>query len=305
MVASWTHCQERFSFLEFYTADPGQEKPRRSASAPPNSGATTRDSSPCVYLQTLAERAFNADFMEPKSTSQSRDSASDSSREYRELTETSDVTTCALQAPPYVQYPQLLTQGDTVKEMPVKAKESSPLSGGQWQNQKQVQANTLASDQNWGMSANLAEIKMASCLPDVGAFVAGSAWGSTDYETGHSDPTCATSVMICNIPCRVTLPQLVEAIDGLGFANAYDFIYLPSPKHQQNVGYGFVNFLNPDDAYDFMGSYEGFRFPGRNSKKIGETKLARIQGTENYMKYLKSAPQRSYFVNAALGDFVL
>merc|ERR1719272_2290208 len=55
----------------------------------------------------------------------------------------------------------------------------------------------------------------------------------------------ATTMMICNIPCRVSQRTITEAIDQVGFAGTYDFVYLPDRRRGRpsgNLGYAFVEF---------------------------------------------------------------
>lgn len=101
----------------------------------------------------------------------------------------------------------------------------------------------------------------------------------------NPNTTSPTTVMICNIPCRVTLQEITQAISFLGFDGTYDLLHAPGPKRstrfltsKTNIGYAFINFLNTELAQNFVQAFDGFCFEARQSAKVGTAKLARIQG---------------------------
>jgi hypothetical protein len=77
-----------------------------------------------------------------------------------------------------------------------------------------------------------------------------------------------TTLMICSIPFHVSSEELLQAVDALGFAGTYDFLYMPSrcasKKHGKtrrgNVGYAFINFRNPRLASRFTLAFQGYAF---------------------------------------------
>jgi hypothetical protein len=88
-----------------------------------------------------------------------------------------------------------------------------------------------------------------------------------------------TTMMIRNIPCRITLERVVDALDSVGFCSTYDFVHLPHRfAKSPNLGYAFVNFYNADDAARFAVAFNGFRFPRTQSNKKCEVTLADRQG---------------------------
>lgn len=89
-----------------------------------------------------------------------------------------------------------------------------------------------------------------------------------------------TTLMLCDIPCRRTVEQIIEVINALGFANTFNLVYMPSkrPKYVQNMGYAFVNFKSAEQATAFGEAFQSFRFPNTSSKKVSYTKPARYQG---------------------------
>jgi len=104
-------------------------------------------------------------------------------------------------------------------------------------------------------------------------------------QYSHHDGPIAT-LMICNIPCRITQQQLVDIIDGMGFGGKYDFLYLPtggrsSTVGSSNLGYGFINYEDPADAELFQQMFTNYQFEGTTSTKVCTVRPAHIQGLQN------------------------
>jgi hypothetical protein len=103
----------------------------------------------------------------------------------------------------------------------------------------------------------------------------------------HDGPI--TSLMLCNIPCRVTQESLGEAIDELGFKDTYDFLYLPTASRSakttgSNLGYGFINFVDPCYPGPFKAAFTAYTFPGTSSQKVLGVKVAHVQGLAANMR---------------------
>ncbi len=89
-----------------------------------------------------------------------------------------------------------------------------------------------------------------------------------------------TTCMIKNIPNKYTQQMLIDHLD-LSHAGRYDFIYLRIDfKNKCNVGYAFINFIDPMDIVTFAKRMNGKRWPKFNSEKRCELAYARIQGKE-------------------------
>lgn len=59
----------------------------------------------------------------------------------------------------------------------------------------------------------------------------------------------------------------------------YDFFYLPIDfKNRCNVGYAFINFLDPHYIEPFVRDFDGQRWKSFNSEKVCAVSFARIQG---------------------------
>lgn len=85
-----------------------------------------------------------------------------------------------------------------------------------------------------------------------------------------------TTLMVCNLPCKISSSGLTQVVNKLGFEGLYDLIYVPRGA-KNSMGYGFVNFINPYDAARFCGVIGTYNFPG-NSKKRAYCKVAENQG---------------------------
>jgi hypothetical protein len=114
------------------------------------------------------------------------------------------------------------------------------------------------------------------------------------YQTKDGMDSELTTVMLCNIPCRVSLEEIEQAVAFLGFEGTYDLLHAPGPKRRHrnissttNIGYAFINFQHPEHAQRFINVFDGFHFVGRQSDKLGVAKFARIQGFQNNYMLLK------------------
>jgi RNA recognition motif-containing protein len=99
------------------------------------------------------------------------------------------------------------------------------------------------------------------------------------------------TMMLRNIPCRVTQEELEEVIRQMGFGGRCNFVYVP-PSHrpQSNIGYAFVNLIDEASADAFKLDFDGFRFPGKLSKKVCEVQPARLQGRVAQLSQRRKAP---------------
>lgn len=101
-----------------------------------------------------------------------------------------------------------------------------------------------------------------------------------------------TTMMIRNIPNRYTQRELVKELEGLGFAGSFDFLYVPMDKVTMcNVGYAFVNFIDPMWALRCMELLENYAFKKhrRARGKIAAVSVAYIQGLQANLRHYQSA----------------
>ena len=98
-----------------------------------------------------------------------------------------------------------------------------------------------------------------------------------------------TTVMVKNIPNKYTQKMLLSAIDR-HFSGTYDFFYLPIDfKNKCNVGYAFVNFLDPTTIPAFYSEKHGKKWEHFKSEKICAIAYARIQGKTALIQHFQSS----------------
>jgi hypothetical protein len=109
-----------------------------------------------------------------------------------------------------------------------------------------------------------------------------------DFAVEHQIPSEDwTSIMIRNIPCRYTQSELIDEITMLGFI--VDFLYLPPARRSSgNLGYAFVNFVDPKQTAEFLLVCQGYSFSLQpKSKKKAHIIYARLQGFEKNVEFYK------------------
>jgi len=85
--------------------------------------------------------------------------------------------------------------------------------------------------------------------------------------------------MIRNIPNKYTQSMLLKEINSALRVGTYDFYYLPIDfKNRCNVGYAFINFLDPEVVVEFCKHFNGRKWCNFNSEKVCSISYARIQG---------------------------
>eukprot|EP01038_Epipyxis_sp_PR26KG_P005398 gene5398-7482_t len=87
-----------------------------------------------------------------------------------------------------------------------------------------------------------------------------------------------TTIMVRNIPNKYNQQMLLDEVNVF-HEGTYDFFYLPIDfKNRCNVGYCFINFLDPKFIAPFVKEFNGQRWKSFNSEKICAVSFARIQG---------------------------
>ncbi|KAE9374888.1 hypothetical protein N431DRAFT_405942 [Stipitochalara longipes BDJ] len=89
-----------------------------------------------------------------------------------------------------------------------------------------------------------------------------------------------TTVMLRNIPNKVTQAELKKYVDQSSFGQ-YDFMYLRIDfSNECNVGYAFINFVDPLDIIAFVDLRSGQKWEAFRSDKRAEVSYATIQGRD-------------------------
>lgn len=105
-------------------------------------------------------------------------------------------------------------------------------------------------------------------------------------------PNGITTMMICNIPVRISIGEVVDAVDSCGFQCDYDLVYMPmrqdsrGQRHKRilSLGYAFVNFKDTQTAADFSRAFQGISFPNSSSTKKSFVRPAHVQGYDAYLE---------------------
>lgn len=88
-----------------------------------------------------------------------------------------------------------------------------------------------------------------------------------------------TTVMVRNIPTRFTSITLIDVLKEHGFDKTFDFIYSPIDfRTKKNVGYAFINFVNPEYKEKFASTFQGLQLKATTSKKALDIISSRRQG---------------------------
>lgn len=110
-----------------------------------------------------------------------------------------------------------------------------------------------------------------------------------EYGQSSGPPT---TLMIRNIPNRYTQRELIAELEELGFGSTFDFLYMPLDKGtMSNVGYAFVNFIDPAWAEKCFNLFQSYRFQRHRkiSGKIAAISVAHIQGLEANLAHYENA----------------
>jgi len=104
-------------------------------------------------------------------------------------------------------------------------------------------------------------------------------------EAWSMEPPSTTSVVLSNIPVHYTRDMVIVLLDGLGFANMYDFLYLPTDtSSNDNLGYMVMNFVTAEKCSEFVSLFHGTlaqsRFPGSTTSQLCEVRTAAVQGKQ-------------------------
>jgi len=98
-----------------------------------------------------------------------------------------------------------------------------------------------------------------------------------------------TTLMIKNIPNKYTQKMLLCTVDE-AHKGLYDFFYLPIDfKNKCNVGYAFINFIDPLSIVSFYEKLHNSKWEKFNSEKVCEIAFARIQGKDALISHFQNS----------------
>jgi hypothetical protein len=98
-----------------------------------------------------------------------------------------------------------------------------------------------------------------------------------------------TTIIAQGLPRSTNATKLMEELDALGFADRYDYVYLPQDKRGIK-GYAFINMITSEDAERLRDCFNGIRRGARVSflDEKCTALAARIQGRDDNLRNLWS-----------------
>jgi len=90
-----------------------------------------------------------------------------------------------------------------------------------------------------------------------------------------------TTIMLRNVPPRMTQRQLLKEVNGFGFGGTFDFLYIPmDSRRRSNRGIAFLNFTTPATALEFAQAIQGRQLKHPSAQREVEVMPADVQGFE-------------------------
>merc|ERR1712159_167150 len=87
-----------------------------------------------------------------------------------------------------------------------------------------------------------------------------------------------TTVMLRNLPNKFTKENILNLLHTYEYGDHFDFLYMPVDfRSKSNMGYCFINFVNPEDASQFKKVFTGF-----NDWTVNSTKKCQVGWSEPY-----------------------
>merc|ERR1719473_419342 len=105
-------------------------------------------------------------------------------------------------------------------------------------------------------------------------------------------PEHERTLMLRNIPNGYSSVMLSELLDSAGFNGQYDFLYLPMDfRNGVNIGYAFVNAVDPAAASRLRETFEGFENWAVQSGKTCEVSWSQPQqGLSEHLERYRNSP---------------
>ena len=103
-----------------------------------------------------------------------------------------------------------------------------------------------------------------------------------------------TTIMIKNIPNKYSISLFLEEIND-NFKNTYDIFYLPIDYiNKCNLGFAFINFVEPFHIILFYELYRGKKWKKYNSDKVCELLYAKYQGRKELISHFEKGKVLSF-----------
>ena len=103
-----------------------------------------------------------------------------------------------------------------------------------------------------------------------------------------------TTLMIKNIPNKYTISSFLEEINEY-FKNTYDIFYLPIDYiNKCNLGFAFIDFVEPFHIILFYEMYRGKKWKKFNSDKVCELLFAKFQGRRQLISHFEKGKVLSF-----------
>lgn len=111
-----------------------------------------------------------------------------------------------------------------------------------------------------------------------------------DPEASVDSLTGRTTLMIRNLPNKYQASDVMKLLKSVGLEASFDFLYVPLDfRNAANLGYAFINMVEPKDTLALFEAFAGKRWDEKGSKKVCEIKWARLQGKERLIAHFKEA----------------
>lgn len=108
-------------------------------------------------------------------------------------------------------------------------------------------------------------------------------------EALRQDGRGRTTLMIRNIPNQYDQSMMLDSLDR-HFRGKYDVFYLPIDyKNRCNLGYAFVNFIEPAITAEMYDHFHDQKWEKFQSRKVCEVTYARLQGKEQLLAHFRNS----------------
>lgn len=106
------------------------------------------------------------------------------------------------------------------------------------------------------------------------------------------DPTPRTTIMLRHLPNNYTQEMFLAMVKNEGFADLFDFVYLPTDfRTRAGLGYAFVNLTDPEAVPRFWDVFEGYTNWDLPTQKVCELSWSTpLQGLTAHIERFRNHP---------------